>query len=137
MALNARSTAALANAHPLLKSLFAHVQKDYPNLKFQILESRRGEKDQEKAFAAGNSKAHFGQSPHNYTPAVALDITPLPLDWNDIKAFKALSVPILATAKKLSIPISWGGSWKSFKDYPHYELTPWRDYAAKSKLFGR
>ena len=29
---------------------------------------------------------------------------------------------IKSVAKKLGINIEWGGDWKSFKDYPHFEL---------------
>lgn len=135
MALNARSVKALENAHPLLQKLMNAAAADAKVPPFQILESRRGEADQEKAFAAGNSKAHFGQSPHNWTPSIALDITPLPLDWNNLVAFKALGKAVKAKAVELGVPVSWGGDWRSFKDYPHFELTPWRDYAKKSKLY--
>lgn len=135
MALNPRSQSALKNAHPLFQKLIAEVVKANPTLKFQVLESRRGKKAQEKAFALGHSRAHFGQSAHNWTPAIALDITPLPLDWDNIKAFVALSKPILAKAKELKIPIEWGGDWSSIKDFPHYELSPWRDFAKHSKLY--
>ena len=125
----------LKEAHPLLQKLVAEVKKKYPKLKFQVLEARRGRVAQETAYAKGNSKAHFGQSPHNYTPAIALDIVPIPLNWKDINAFKALAPYFLNVAKELNIPISWGGNWKSFKDYPHYELTPWSTYAKKASLY--
>lgn len=135
MALGTKSQARLKEAHPLLQKLFNQVVKDYPALKFQILDAKRGKKAQNAAVARGNSKATFGNSPHNYLPCIALDVTPLPLDWDNITSFKKLSVPILATAKKLGIPISWGGTWTSLKDFPHYELTPWRTYAKQSKLY--
>lgn len=124
----------LAEAHPLLQQLFREVIKD---IDCKVLDGQRGEQEQEAAFRRGNSRAHFGQSPHNYIPAVSLDVVPWPLDWNDIASFKALGKVVKAKAKALGIPISWGGDWKSLKDYPHYELTPWRDYAKKSKLVGR
>ena len=133
--LSAASQKQLAEAHPLLRQLFDTVVRDNPQMKFQILDSRRGRKEQEKAFARGNSRAHFGQSPHNYSPAIALDITPVPLDWDDIPSFVALSKPILAVAKRLAIPIGWGGTWDSIKDFPHYELTPWTKFKAQSKLY--
>lgn len=129
MPLSPKSEAAIKAAHPLLQKLFRACAADPACPKFQVLESRRGRKDQEAAFARGNSKAHFGQSPHNYDPAIALDVVPLPLNWDDIKAFKQLGAFVVAKAKELGIPISWGGGWRSFKDYPHYELDPWRDYA--------
>lgn len=135
MSLNAHSQAALSAAHPLLQKLIHAVVEAHPQLSFQILEARRGRLAQEQAFAKGNSRAHFGQSPHNYTPAIALDIVPLPLDWKDVPSFVALSKPILATAKTLGIPISWGGTWKSLKDYPHYEIDPWREFAKEARPY--
>lgn len=135
MTLDAKSAKALSTAHPLLQKLIGEVVKTNPKLRFRILDARRGRADQEKAYALGHSRAHFGQSAHNYSPAIALDIVPVPLDWNDIASFIALSKPILAKAAELKIQISWGGSWSSIKDFPHYELDPWRTYAAQSALF--
>lgn len=128
----ARSKKNLAGAHPLLQQLFNDVIQ---HIDCSVLDSQRGRVDQEKAFKLGHSKAHFGQSAHNWAPAVALDVVPSPLDWDDTAAFKALGKVVTARAKALNIPISWGGSWKTFKDYPHYELDPWRTWAKQSKLF--
>src|SRR5690349_12542941 len=128
---SAASKKALAQAHPLLQQLFAEVIKEFD---CKVLDAQRGRAKQEEAFRRGNSRAHFGQSPHNYAPAIALDVVPYPLDWEDIPSFKALGKVVKAKAKALQIPISWGGDWSSLKDYPHYELAPWRDFAKKSKL---
>ena len=127
-----RSKKNLAGAHPLLQQLFNEVIKDFDCV---VLDSQRGRADQEKAFKMGNSKAHFGQSAHNWAPAVALDVVPFPIDWGNTAAFKALGKVVKAKAKALGVPIGWGGDWKTFKDLPHYELTPWREFAKKSKLF--
>ncbi len=133
--LSASSQARLDLAHPLLRKLFAACAADPECPPFAVLDSQRGRQAQEKAFALGHSRAHFGQSAHNWSPAVALDVVPYPIDWNNLTRFKALSAFVLAKAAKLGVPITWGGSWKSLKDMPHYELTPWRDWAAKSKPF--
>lgn len=125
---SASSKKHLAGAHPLLQQLFNEVIKD---IDCTVLDSQRGRAAQEKAFASGNSKAHFGQSAHNWSPSVALDVVPFPLDWKDIKAFRALGKVVKAKAKALGIPISYGGDWPNFKDYPHYELDPWRVWAKK------
>ena len=134
--MNPKFTAAsrrrLSLAHPELQRLM-NLSRD--QIAFEIGDSQRGRKAQEKAFASGHSRAHFGQSAHNWSPAVALDIHPLPLDWNNIPSFVALSKVILPLAAQLRIPIRWGGSWTSIKDYPHYELHPWRDFAAHCKPF--
>ena len=74
MALDTKSAANLKNAHTLFQQLIAAVVAAHPKLRFRILESRRGRHDQEKAFSSGHSRAHFGQSAHNWSPAIALDI---------------------------------------------------------------
>lgn len=130
--MNAASKKRLAGAHPLLIKLFKAVDE---KTSIMILDSQRGRTAQEKAFAMGHSRAHFGQSAHNWTPAIALDVVPSPLNWEDIKRFKALAVIVKAEAKRLGILIQWGGDWKTLVDLPHYELTPWRAFAAKSKPF--
>jgi peptidoglycan L-alanyl-D-glutamate endopeptidase CwlK len=136
------SAGRLAAAHPLLQKLFNEVIK---HVDIIILESQRGKADQETAFAKGNSKAHFGQSAHNWTPSVALDVAPNPLDWNNRASFIAVSKVVLPLAKQMGIPIRWGGDWnmngiltdERLSDLPHYELNPWRDFAKRDcKLFG-
>lgn len=130
--LSAASQRRLDGAHPLLRKLFTEVARD---ANITILDSQRGRAAQERAFALGNSRAHFGDSAHNWRPALALDVVPYPIDWTDFGRFKVLGALVTVKAKAMGIPISWGGRWTKLKDYPHYELTPWRDYAKKSKPF--
>lgn len=113
----------LEKLHPNLKSILIEVSK---NEDIYLLCSFRGEIEQNTAFLEKKSKAQFGQSPHNFNPSLAFDIAPFPLNWNDIEAFKKLSIIVLNIAKKMNIEISWGGDWHSFKDYPHYELKNWK-----------
>jgi peptidoglycan L-alanyl-D-glutamate endopeptidase CwlK len=138
MTLSAASQARLRNAHPLLQKLFAACAADPKCPAFQILESQRGRQAQERAFALGHSRAHFGQSAHNFQPAVALDVVPNPLDWNDLDSFNALGAFVMAKSMVLGIQITWGASFKKLKDYPHYELSNWRDLVElrKVKLYG-
>lgn len=131
---SAKSRAALAAAHPLLQKLFNTVEAENPALKFQVNESRRGRTDQEIAFKKGNSKAHYGQSAHNYSPSIAVDVYPLPIQFKNLKPYKDLAAVVEATAKKLGIKIRWLGPVMG--DYPHYELHPWREWAKKSKPYG-
>ena len=41
--------------------------------------------------------------------------------WEE-KYYKEVALIFKQKAKELNINISWGGDWKSFKDYPHFEL---------------
>lgn len=100
----------------------------YPNepQPFITCTYRSGE-EQDKLF---NSKpkvtnAKAGQSPHNYNPSFAFDI-----------AFIGLNKKVVWTAKYFKMfadciesdVVSWGGSWVSFKDAPHFELKNWKTY---------
>ena len=130
--LSALSQRRLDGAHPLLQKLFAAVAEDSPIL---ILDGQRGRAAQEQAFALGHSRAHFGQSAHNWTPAIALDVAPAPLVWSNTEAFAALARLVKGKAAALGVPIVWGGDWATLKDMPHYELDPWRRFAAKAKPY--
>lgn len=135
------STLRLSKAHPLLQKIMNEAIKEMP---FMVLDSQRGEAAQELAYRQGNTKVRFGKSAHNWTPAIALDVVPLPVNWKNTKPFIFLAQQvILPIARQLKIPIRWGGDWnmngnihdESFVDMPHFELHPWREYAAKAKLF--
>ena len=67
--------------------------------------------------------------------AVALDVVPSPIDWSDLGRFRALAAIVKAEAAARNIPIAWGGDWVGLRDMPHYELDPWRAFAAKAKPF--
>lgn len=42
-----------------------------------LLKGYRGKAEQEKEYSEGDSNAHFGESPHNYRPALAVDAAPV------------------------------------------------------------
>jgi peptidoglycan L-alanyl-D-glutamate endopeptidase CwlK len=118
-----RSEAILYECHSDLIKLFEEIIKEYDctiNCGF------RGQEDQEKAFKDGYSKAHWLQSPHNYLPALAVDVVPYPTLWADENKLKELGKLVQIKAIDLELKITWGGSWK-WKDLPHYELTNWRE----------
>lgn len=130
---SSKSLLHLSGANPLLQKLFNSVILDYD---CTILESQRGRAAQEDAFRLGNSRAHFSESAHNYQPSVAVDAVPYPSNWNDIAEFKKFGAIVYAHARTLQIPIQWGGDWDSpLRDYDHFELKPWREWAANAHLF--
>lgn len=45
-------------------------------------------------------------------------------DW---PLYHQLGATMKAAAKKLGIPLEWGGDWRQFKDGPHFQL-PWKEY---------
>jgi peptidoglycan L-alanyl-D-glutamate endopeptidase CwlK len=135
-------------AHPKLRQILsAAIEK----VDFKILQATRGRAQQERAFLTGHSKAHFGQSAHNYVPSIAVDLLPAPYDWNDRPAFVNLYKIIgfydpathrgVGLAKELMIPLRCGLDWHMDGVNPgddwdggHYELHPWRDWAKKVHL---
>ena len=83
----------------------------------------RGYKDQEKAFNKGTSLAHFGQSKHNKSPSMAVDVLPYPFKgWDDLEQFDRLAEVVKRTADDMNIKIKWGGDWSRFADFPHWEI---------------
>lgn len=136
----ATSMASLAKCHPNLQIIANEAIKETD---FKVLDSTRGRDAQTRAYATGKSKAKFGQSAHNYVPAIAFDLFPAPYDWNNRDSFKRLSIIIMRIAKSHGIPLRWGGDWNmdgdktksDAWDMPHFELHPWRDWAEKSHLY--
>ena len=51
----------------------------------------------------------------------AVDLVPIPVRW-DREAFEPIAEAMKKASDMLDIPIVWGGDWKTFKDYPHFEL---------------
>ena len=110
--------------HPELRRLMLEAIKDSP-IDFTIIETVRTMETQlkyleKKATKTLNSK-HIPQKTKSKL-CEAVDVAPYPIDWKDINRFKKLSEHIKKKAAELNIQISWGGDWKTFKDYPHYEL---------------
>lgn len=114
-----RSLKNLKTCHPDLQKVAHEAIKHFD---FTVICGHRNKADQDKAVRDGASKAKWPTSKHNKTPSLAMDCTPYPLDWNDLKAFKAMADHMKLAAKRVGVKIVWGGDWKSFYDGPHFEL---------------
>ncbi len=122
-----RSSDILANVHPDLVKVLNEAIK---TMDFSLTCGQRGRAAQEKAKAEGNSNAHFGQSPHNFDPALAIDFIPYPFTndmWNDTAKFEAIARHIQQAGVTVGIKCDWGGDWHSIKDYPHIEVSNWKE----------
>ena len=117
--LSTLSQAKLNSCHSDLILLINEVAKTE---KCAVICGHRGKAEQEKAYLSGTSRAKWGQSKHNQMPSLAVDVVPLPLDWEDIPAFEKLGEKIMAKAKELGIKVKWGKYFKGLVDYPHFEL---------------
>ena len=116
----------LHDCHPLLQMvMLAAIKKT----DFSVICGYRGEKEQNEAYASGNSKLKWPQSKHNKTPSEAVDVVPYPIDWNDIKRFEKLGQIVLQTWEsdiaeedRGDWDLVWGKNFKGLVDWPHFEL---------------
>ncbi len=109
----------LATCHPDLQTILSEAIEITD---FAILCGHRNEIEQEVVYATGKSRVEFPNSRHNKTPALAVDVAPYPIDWNDTERFHRLAGVFLAVAHRLGIKIEWGGDWSTFVDMPHFQL---------------
>lgn len=82
----------------------------------------RGQEEQNTAFEAGFSKVKYPNSKHNSFPSKAVDVVPYPIDWYDVERFQAFAKLVKEVAAKLGVSVEWGGDWKDFPDYPHWQI---------------
>ena len=125
--LSKRSLEKLNTCDARLVLVCKHVIENYD---FTVLEGHRSPERQEELFRQGKSKLRGGQSKHNSSPSIAVDIAPYPIDWEDTKRFYLLAGFMFQAAAELGVKLRWGGDWdgdwehndQSFIDLPHFEL---------------
>ena len=61
-------------------------------------------------------------SNHNSNPSKAIDIAPYPIDWNNIQRFLDMAKVVKEAAKTVGVEITYGGDWKKFPDFPHFQV---------------
>ena len=88
-----------------------------------ILEGYRPQDLQDKAVAEGRSKTPWPNSKHNKTPALAVDVMPFPIEWDNKPRLIEFAGFVLGVASQMGINVRWGGHFRSFFDGPHWELT--------------
>jgi len=103
---------------------------------FTVADGRRGRVAQEAAFEAGNSKARYGESPHNAAPlSLAVDLVPYidgRLAYENDEAFDQLHDCVrevegeLLSDDVITNRLDWGGDWSGFVDKPHWQIRGWR-----------
>lgn len=114
-----RSIDNLNTCHPDLQAIAHEAIKIYD---FSVICGYRGEEEQNEAYNKGRSKLKYPQSKHNKKPALAFDIVPYPVNWQELPRFYEMAGVIKAIAHTKGIEIEWGGDWRTFKDYPHFQL---------------
>lgn len=86
---------------------------------FKVLEGVRTVARQRQLVAAGKSKTMNSR----HLTGKAVDLVPLPVDWNNLEAFRQVADAMKKAAAELGVSIEWGGDWKTFHDAPHFQLS--------------
>lgn len=115
--LGKRSTDNLVGVHPQLVAVVKRALELSP-VDFTVIEGVRTKERQAELMKQGftrtlNSRHIIGE---------AVDIVPLPVDWNNPKPFGLVAEAMKRAAEELGAKITWGGDWKTFKDLPHYQI---------------
>ena len=87
-----------------------------------VLFGYRSSIEQDRLFKEGVTTLRGGRSKHNKWPSPAVDLAPYPIDWHNIVRFEDLALVMKALSLALNIPLVWGGDWKSFRDYGHFQI---------------
>lgn len=118
--LNARSEKALVGVHPDLVAVVRRAAEILPG-GFIVTEGMRTKERQRELFAKGLSKTL--NSRHLY--GLAVDFAPLldgDVTWKT-PAFLPVIKAFRQAAEELGVAVEFGADWKTFKDYPHVQLS--------------
>lgn len=146
MTLTTRDRAALAGVHPDLVRVVERAATLTP-VPFRILEGVRSLERQRDYVRRGVSrtlnsrhlKAANGVG-HAVDLVLAFDVDgdgdidgsdhwANPASPQGADAWRRLETAVKTAARNLGVAVEWGGDWRSFKDYPHWQL-PWKSYPA-------
>lgn len=105
---------------------------------FSVICGHRSNEEQDALYAQGRTapgdivtQLRGGQSIHNTDPSRAVDLAPWVrgrgIVWDDVGLFHELYGVILCCAARRGIEIEWGGHWRTFKDRPHFQVSPRED----------
>ncbi len=123
--LTERDKKRLAGVHKDLQRLVKHVKKT-SDVDFFVGEGRRTTKRQKQLIK--QAKSTTMNSRHLTGHAVDLIVrVDGKVTWK-LKHYRQLAKDMKKSAKKLGIPITWGGDWKTFKDGVHFQLS-WGSYS--------
>ena len=109
----------LSTCHQDLQQLVLAASEDFDLV---VLCGHRGKEEQDDAVKRGTSKLPWPKSRHNTLPSQAVDLAPWPIDWEDVRRFDLLGAHVRRVAQNLELTITWGGTWKTLVDRPHFEV---------------
>lgn len=125
--MDARSEANLAHVHPDLCKVVRHAAQSVP---FLVIHGIRTQSEEAANVAKGASQTmHSRHLPNLEGLACAVDFAALEdghVTW-DPKAYLPVWRAVKAAGAALGVPVEWGGSWATLKDWGHVQL-PWAQY---------
>ena len=125
--LGARSLRNLEGVHPDLQAIVREAIK-ITEVDFTVIEGLRSVEKQKKLVAAGASQTMNSRHITGHAVDLAAMVgNEVRWDW---PLYEVIADAMLKAAAKLDIPLTWGGSWTSLKDGPHFEL-PHKYYPVK------
>ncbi|MFD1179192.1 M15 family metallopeptidase [Paenibacillus puldeungensis] len=123
-----KSASKLSGLHPVVLAATERlIERTYAQgVTIIITQGLRTVEEQNYLYALGRTKpgkivtnARGGYSNHNF--GVAIDFALLMPDGKVSWVVNDNWMKVVGIAKELGF--EWGGSWKTFKDYPHFEMT--------------
>lgn len=119
-----RSEARMVGVHPDLIRVVRRAL-ELSLVDFAVLEGVRTKERQAELVKAGASQTMNSR----HITGHAIDLAPVvgnQVRW-DWPLFYKIADAMKAAAAETNTPIEWGGSWRTFKDGPHWQL-PWKEY---------
>jgi|TARA_R100001244_G_scaffold128018_1_gene98838 peptidoglycan L-alanyl-D-glutamate endopeptidase CwlK len=117
--LSKKSLAKLEEVHPHMQEL-VKATIGLTTIDFGISEGMRTKERQQLLFDQGKSQIMNSR----HLTGHAVDIYAWKdgaVSW-DFLDYEVINIAFSHASVRLSIPYIWGGSWKTFKDGPHFEL---------------
>ena len=111
-----RSKEHLSEIHPDLYHVVI-LARQLSEVPFEITDGLRTLEEQRHYYDTGKSKTMKSK----HLTGLAVDVVPIPVSWEP-EAFYPIAIAMKQASDILDIPIVWGGDWRTFKDYPHFEL---------------
>lgn len=114
---NTTSIRRMSGVDPRLVAVMKAARETIP---FEITEGLRTRERQRYLVSTGKSRTM--NSYHLRGKAVDVVATPgNKVSWN-LADYRAINVAVQKAAKAAGVTVTWGGSWKSIVDGPHFQL---------------
>jgi len=127
-----RSERSLAFVHPDLVAIIRETEQ-LPQA-FIVVEGIRTVAQEQHNVDTGHSTTmHSRHLPNAEGLSCAVDVAAIIggkvsfTPGQEAEVFGAIAAQVKAAAEELGIPVEWGGDWRNFKDWGHFQL-PWKEY---------